>query len=226
MISEKEYTDYKNKLYNIIPGIEYAEKDYYEYNCKRQIYFSKLSSKGLKDMHEYSVLPKFYEHMEMPPHKSIDDTRRYLDNLNNRVKFGYHGGDVMYWFLQEFGTNKVIGTAGLVGVNLHKRQAEIAFGISPCYWGNGYIFEALWLLLKYCFEVLNLNRISGGTQKDNQRVVSVLKTAGFKIEGCLREYNIRFDGTLHDVLIMSLLKREAKLERCLAITKIASGEWK
>jgi len=185
-----------------------------------QIVFDHIGMEGLEDMHEYSRMPEFYKYFETPAHTSLDETRQYIMVLQDRMKNGHNGGGSMYWFIKLASTKKVIGSIGLVGINTRTKTAEIGLGLSPLYWGKGHIFEALAKALHFFFEELGMERIWGVTHHENNQVLRLYKTAGFKIEGQLRDFYYNFDGSRHDATIFALLRREATLDRCLAFAKI------
>lgn len=51
------------------------------------------------------------------------------------------------------------------------------------YWGRGYGTEALSLLIKYCFNTLNLYRVELEVFEFNKRAIKVYQKCGFKEEG-------------------------------------------
>ena len=185
-----------------------------------RIILSSIDKSGLDDMYEYSKNPLLYKYLEFEPQKSINETRDYLIKLISRSNVD----NAHYWFIRLTENRKVIGTFGVHDIDWRKQSAEISYGISPDYWGKGHIFEATGLVLEYCFETLNMERINAVTRKDNLPSISVLKTAGFEIEGNLREYYLKYDKTRHDAAILGLLKRNAKLTRCRVFAKILCWE--
>jgi RimJ/RimL family protein N-acetyltransferase len=74
-------------------------------------------------------------------------------------------------------------------------------------WNKGYGSEVMSLLVKHCFETLNLNRVMLRVYTDNIRAVRSYEKAGFVLEGRLREAVYKF-GKYDDVLIMSVLRSE------------------
>ena len=208
----------ENKLKNIIPGEQFAKDNFYQSGVKKTIYFSHIDMSGLDDMYNYSKQIKFYEHMgEMSPHKSVNDTVEYIEVLLNRIKNGYKNGSSMYWFIRLLKTNKVIGSIGMMGINIDRNEAEIGYGLSPKYWGSGIIFESLWIMLNYSFEILHLNSITALSHKDNLRSINVLKTVGFK--------HLDHGKNDNNTITLMINKKNAKLERALAFAKLINQNW-
>ncbi len=161
--------------------------------------------KSLNDMHEYSREPLFYEFMEYAPHKTIDETKQYLDKLINRASSPVNH----YWciFLKE--QDKLIGTFGVINIDERKGHAEIGYGLSPNYWGCGYFNETLDVVLNHLFNERGFCRVSAITQTNNVPSINALKKAGFKIEGVLRHYYLSLkDNKRYDAALMGLLKEE------------------
>lgn len=74
-------------------------------------------------------------------------------------------------------------------------------------WGNGYGTEAMFLLLGYGFEILNLHRIGLDVYSFNKRGIKSYEKLGFKQEGIIRD-ELFYDGEYHDSIIMGVLKDE------------------
>lgn len=162
----------------------------------------RVNMTGLSDMHEYSIIPKFYSYFEYGPFTSKTETRQYLNKLIKLTKSPkYH-----YWFIKLNG--KVIGTFGVGDINVGRLSAEISYGISPLFWGKGYFNETLSLVLKHLFSDLGFHRISSKIHSENTSSIRSLKKIGFKKEGIMRDY-LRFkNGKRADVDLFSILRHE------------------
>ena len=175
---------------------------------KSQIYFSRLNNKLLTevidDLWEYSKMPEFYTYLEYPPFKSKKETLDYFKKLIN-----YEDKSLgVCWILRLRKDNKAIGTFRLVYSDIEKKRALIGYGISPKYWYKGYFSEAMETVINYCFNVLELDRVEAWTRWDNSGSIKGLEKNGFKYEGRLRNYHLRYDGTRHDVVIYGLIKED------------------
>jgi len=103
-----------------------------------------------------------------------------------------------------------IGIAGIQGINWKDKNA-IGFVIigEKDHWGKGYGMELAELFLGYCFETLNLHRISTSVISFNKRSVNLHKRLGFTQEGCQKEAVFK-DGNYHDLLLFGLLRSDWK----------------
>ncbi|MBE0610648.1 MAG: GNAT family N-acetyltransferase, partial [Dehalococcoidia bacterium] len=64
---------------------------------------------------------------------------------------------------------------------------------------------------RFGFEMMNLHRIQLEVYANNARARHVYEKVGFVLEGCRRQALYKF-GRYHDVLVMSLLEGELRLE--------------
>ncbi len=72
---------------------------------------------------------------------------------------------------------------------------------------RGYGAEAIWLLLRYGFEELNLHRVGLSVFEFNEAAIAAYEKLGFRTEGRLRETLKREEG-FHDAILMSILATE------------------
>ena len=54
-------TSVKTLLKNELPGNSNNYGEFEKYGSQKRIYFSRIGMYGLEDMHEYSVIPKFFK---------------------------------------------------------------------------------------------------------------------------------------------------------------------
>lgn len=74
----------------------------------------------------------------------------------------------------------------------------------PQYWGKGIVSEVLPRVIEYLFETKNLHRIEALLEAGNDSSCQVLRKVGFKLEGTLRDYEIK-NGRFISLLLYSLL---------------------
>lgn len=108
----------------------------------------------------------------------------------------------------ESSTNIPIGVTGLFRIDFISRAAIFFIAIyNPEFWSKGYGKEATKLILKYSFDILNLNRIQLHVAKSNVKGVKAYEKAGFKIEGTLREA-MYHNNEYIDFYVMGILRKE------------------
>jgi len=102
----------------------------------------------------------------------------------------------------------LIGVAYIAGISDHHRHALIGITIGDRdYWGAGYGRESLHLLLDYCFDEVDLHRVSAETFEYNTAWRELVEGMGFTKEGTAREYLYR-DGQYWDKHNYALLEDE------------------
>ncbi|MCP4179671.1 MAG: GNAT family N-acetyltransferase [bacterium] len=157
-----------------------------------------------------------YEHMkEMLNDRELrelmSDTIIYPYRLNEHEKyietFSGNSEGIFKFAIELKESKSYIGSCGIDEMDQKNRVGEIGISIKKELWGKGYGTEAFKLLIDFCFEEVNLNKIKLHVFDFNKRGIGSYKKLGFVQEGCLREEVYRF-GKYNDVLVMGLLKSE------------------
>ena len=124
-----------------------------------------------------------------------------------------HNPNVRYYMIQrnadEDYKDLTIGTIGLSKIDWRNRTAEFGWFLigEAKYRSWGYGKEAIFLLLDYAFNHLNLNKIWLQTMTLNKAASAVYRKMGFRGEGILREHKFK-GGEYIDVYTYGLLRRE------------------
>ena len=92
----------------------------------------------------------------------------------------------------------------------HHRKAEIGYGLGIEHRGCGYATEAAKALIDYGFWELKWHRVQAIASSGNPDSCRVLERLGMKLEGRLREANMR-EGQWCDLLYYGILEDEWKL---------------
>ena len=85
-------------------------------------------------------------------------------------------------------SNTTIGTIDLFDFDPHNQRAGIGILIQEKYRKKGFAAEALDLLLRYCFETLNLHQLYCNIAKFNTASINLFQQAGFEIKGEKKEW--------------------------------------
>ena len=103
------------------------------------------------------------------------------------------------------GTSQIIGTTRLLDLVPEDRKLEIGVTwLASQHWGTGANRECKYLLLEYCFETLNANRVQFRAKSDNARSRRALEKIGATFEGVLRKDKIELGGTARDTAFYSI----------------------
>lgn len=101
---------------------------------------------------------------------------------------------------------RFVGCMGLHPALEHDR-AEVGYWVGKPYWGRGVATGALRLLIRFGFDVLNLNRIEAGHFDHNPASGRVMLKANMRREGLRRQYILHRD-QYKDVVWYAILREE------------------
>jgi [ribosomal protein S5]-alanine N-acetyltransferase len=116
---------------------------------------------------------------------------------------------MLKWGLARRADNLLIGTTTLYNLDFDNRRAELGYALGRTHWGQGYMHEALQVLLSYAFETLDLRRLEADVDPRNTASIKSLERLGFQREGFLRE-RWEVGGEIQDALFYGLLRPEWK----------------
>ena len=154
----------------------------------------------------FEAVTSNYEHLREYMHWMVPDyslrhaeefVERSLESAANMTSLGFG----------IFDASDLIGSIGFVNFEQSARRTEIGYWISKSYEGRGIISECCRLLINYAFDVLKMNRIEIHCATGNARSAAIPERFGFKLEGTLRQSEMR-NGKLHDFAVYGLLKNE------------------
>lgn len=101
------------------------------------------------------------------------------------------------------------GLIGLISIGpvMEHRRGELGYWVGKPFWGKGYGTEAATMVIKYGFEILNLNRIYAAAFTSNPGSWRIMEKCGMKHEGVFRNHVVK-DGKPIDITYYSILKEE------------------
>jgi ribosomal-protein-serine acetyltransferase len=138
----------------------------------------------------------------------VDSTLKPEDSLEFIRTAHQHLHEQKGMSLGIFQHEKLIGGIGMHQWNHTLRKAEVGYWISKQEEGKGIMYDVSKAFIAFLFEQLHLNKIELHFKKENQRSAQLAQRLNFTIEGILRD-SIFMNGTLHDLVIAGLLRREA-----------------
>ncbi len=111
------------------------------------------------------------------------------------------------WGITHKADDVVIGTCGYHNVNKEHSKAEIGYELSPEYWQQGIMSEAIQAIVAFGFSQWNLNRIEAFINPENEGSRKLLTKMGLREEGFLKEYFFE-KGCFVDAVIFAILRSE------------------
>jgi RimJ/RimL family protein N-acetyltransferase len=103
---------------------------------------------------------------------------------------------------------KLVGNCGVFAIEWVNSSAELGIMIGDkSVWDQGIGTQVMTLLLRHCFETLNLHRAFLRVHGENMRARRAYRKAGFVDEGCMRQAVYK-NGKYDDLYVMSVLRSE------------------
>ena len=126
---------------------------------------------------------KYIAPMQPTLEEEIVYTKAYVRHMYAFYDFGL-------WTVLEkdaYGQERVIGRAGLFPSERLAGQIEMGYMIAPECQGNGYGKEAAEMVLRYAFNVLDLEEVHLFAEKENKASVKLAETLLIKVPGGQKE---------------------------------------
>lgn len=143
---------------------------------------------------------------------TLEQQREYLDRDDDGADFLVTVSGEETGFNPEYVTDddppvEPIGFVSLFHVDERAGSATIAYYLTPSAQENGYMTEAVELLVDYAFETRRLHRVTASALATNDASQNLLRSLGFTEEG--RERDAKFvRGEYVDVDVFSILEGE------------------
>jgi RimJ/RimL family protein N-acetyltransferase len=106
-------------------------------------------------------------------------------------------------------TNEIIGSSSFGNISYRDRRIEIGWTwLAKEYQAKGFNQQIKYLMLKYAFETLNMERIEFKTDVLNNAARKALIKIGCTEEGILRSHTLMINDRRRDTIYYSILKSE------------------
>ena len=109
------------------------------------------------------------------------------------------------WAIELKEIGEIIGSISGVHQNDEIEEVELGYCIGHAWWGNGYMAEALQEVIRFMFEEVGMNRIKAIHDVENVNSGKVMRKAGMKKEGVLRQA-ARNNRGLIDIAVYAILR--------------------
>jgi RimJ/RimL family protein N-acetyltransferase len=164
---------------------------------------------------------------------NLDDTSKVVGlageyeiaDTTLRIPHPYHEKDAREWIEQQYTwlnqnlsatwaitikeSADLIGATGLMNFSEPFEHAEMGYWIGKLFWNKGYATEAAHAIIKYGFDVLELNRIHTHHFSRNASSGKVLFKIGMKHEGTFRQHVKKWD-KFEDIDLYGVIKSDIK----------------
>jgi RimJ/RimL family protein N-acetyltransferase len=157
-------------------------------------------------------VPLFVEWSQDTEYWRLEAADPEIPRRVSRVEDDFNKGDVstneIDFAIRTLIDPVTIGYADLEIINPANQDCFLGIGIGRRdYWNKGYGTDAMRVLLRYTFEVLNLHRVSLNVFEYNERAIRCYRKVGFVEEGRQREFLHR-GNRYWDLVYMGILRSE------------------
>ncbi|AVK82388.1 GNAT family N-acetyltransferase [Lysinibacillus sp. B2A1] len=148
--------------------------------------------------------PEIWLHMSTAM-ENIEDVNGFVDNAlaikEKKTEFPF--------VIVDKESGQIIGSTRFMDIDdKHKRLEIGTTWLIPAYWRTAINTNCKYLLLQYCFEILNFQRVQIKTDHENYRSQKAIERIGAIKEGVLRNHMIRKDGTIRHTVMYSITKED------------------
>lgn len=144
----------------------------------------KLTADDAGDIFVYASDPEVTRYLVWNSHRTIADSQAFI----NAAMARYEAGIVAPWGIELKRGKIIIGTCDYISRSVQHARAEIGYALSPKYWGQGLMTEAVRRIIAFGFDVKGFNRIQAVCEVPNIASARVLEKVGMRFEGTLRQY--------------------------------------
>ena len=136
-------------------------------------------------------------------------TKEAVDNyVQNAIVERYAQVSYMFVIINKK-TNMIVGCTSFLDISLvHKRLEIGSTWLNPSVWRTPINTNCKYLLLQYCFEQLQLNRVQIKTGHENLQSQKAIERIGAIKEGTLRNHMIRKEGMIRHTVMYSIIREE------------------
>ena len=168
--------------------------------------YRQVTSEDVEDIFKIYSDPKVAKYDWYKPIDTKDDALSII----NRYEKEFQNKEELTWGVARKYDNKIIGYCCLGSFNDDSRRSEIGYGFNRDEWNKGYATEAIKVLVKFGFDIMNFNRIEATVTLGNDGSVKALKKANFLQEGIVRERTI-MKGKFEDDVILAIIRKDYNL---------------
>ncbi|MDQ0178584.1 GNAT family N-acetyltransferase [Bacillus chungangensis] len=128
--------------------------------------------------------------------------------INNALEAREKGTELPFTVIDQE-TDAIVGSTRFLYISIPNKHLEIGWTwYTPAVWRTRVNTESKYLLLRYCFETLQFNRVQFKTDARNKRSRQAIIRLGAVEEGIIRKERVLQDGYIRDSAMYSIIKEE------------------
>ncbi len=168
----------------------------------KRLILDQITPIDIPDIVSYAGNIKIVENTRTMPHPYHEEDAISWMHMANQ---GFKNQDNFMFAMRFKDTRAFIGGIGLT-LDLSNNRAELGYWLAEDFWNLGYTSEAVQAILKFGFEVLNLNKVIAVYLTTNQASGKVMIKNGMTKEGEFKDHDIKKDHTIADGTYVSLVQ--------------------
>lgn len=147
--------------------------------------------------------PEIWTHMPVPARGDKFDPW-----FDWSLKISASGKEAV-WAIRDVRDDVLVGSTRYLSIEAPHRRVEIGHTwYAPAKWATHINPACKFMLLRYAFDTLDLNRVELKTDLRNTRSQAAIAKLGAQREGVFRAHMIRADGSLRDTVYFAIVRDE------------------
>jgi ribosomal-protein-alanine N-acetyltransferase len=138
------------------------------------------------------------------PHENVEVTKNILNTWIEQ----YKSTEYYNWAVAIKDNKKLMGSISVVRQYKEHDVCEIGYCYGKEFWGKGYGTEALEGVIDFMINKVGFNRVHAYHHAENEASGKVMKKAGMKYEGRMREYHKDTRGVYVDCDMYAILRKD------------------
>ena len=114
--------------------------------------------------------------LDRPAATSLEDARQFIIKINDSIS----RNESLYWGINLKNDPCLIGTICLWNLSIEENKAELGYEMLPSFQGQGLMQEAVFKVLQFGFETMQLRTIEGWPRADNSSSIKLLEKNNFE----------------------------------------------
>lgn len=142
-------------------------------------------SSDAADWCAYLMDPRVTEHTSWPT-----ITAELIGNLVDKSIADYDELKSLRWALARTTDDRLVGSCGYTRWSRLQGSAELAYDLSPAYWGIGLMSAAVKAAVAWALGTGSLRRVEAFVMTTNKRSIAVLERTGFRRDSMLADLRV------------------------------------
>lgn len=132
-----------------------------------------------------------------------------LENYMNIALAARNAGTEYPFIVFDKRTNEYAGSTRFYDINIAFETLQLGYTwYGEKFRGTGLNKHCKYLLLEFCFEKINMQRVEFRADNENEKSIAAMKSIGCKVDGVLRANMPKRQGGRRDSIVLSILRDE------------------